>query len=166
MQEVGCPEPASAVALMEWMRSRVALSASNPIKSLVMKPSLSSCVVGETGNESSGGSYYEFRSFTNRHPMGQAVHSPTENGVTVVQMYLDCAPPGDNSRRGDIIQLLEAGTRWQTTGVNIAVRRSARYIKSFGCSTLLCMAVPPTFGRQTATNRGDSAGMEIARPLT
>jgi hypothetical protein len=59
MQEVGCPEPASAVALMEWMRNRLALSASNPIRSLVMKPSLGSCVVGENADENSGGSYYE-----------------------------------------------------------------------------------------------------------
>ena len=59
--------------------------------------------------------------------------SATENGTSILQMYLDYTSPLDNSRCGDIIQLLEAGTRRQTSGVNIAARGFARYIKSFGC---------------------------------
>src|SRR5580765_8830 len=86
MQEVGCPEPASAVALMEWMRNRLALSASNPIRSLVMKPSLGSCVIRENGNENSRGSYYESRSFSNKPPTRQAVHPLTGSGTCDVQM--------------------------------------------------------------------------------
>src|SRR5258706_8628811 len=85
MHEVGCPEPASAVELMEWMRSRVALSANNPIRSFVMKPSLSSSVEEGNSDEDRAGSYYESGSFSNEVPARAARQPLQANNVRTVR---------------------------------------------------------------------------------